>query len=118
MKANAYRSKKAKGKRLEAKIAALYRQKLEIDAQPMPMSGGMKGGFAKGDILKRQFDGWVDECKNQERIAIWECWNQAREQCGFGNKPVLHFSANNKEMLTVIRTEDYFEMRQIIKSKL
>lgn len=101
-------SAKAKGSRLERKIAQYYRRYLGMEAKRMPLSGA--DSMLKGDIVKRFWDGWTDECKNQERINIWDCWSQAREQAG-NNKPVLHISRNNGPELTVIYTRDYFNLR-------
>lgn len=107
--AKTYRSRRAKGNRLEQDIAKRYTD-LGNPARRMPMSGGMSGGFSRGDILKRYHDGIVDECKNTERHNLWDEWNQASEQAGQINMPALHISANNKPTLTVIRTKDYFDL--------
>jgi len=101
---------KLKGNRLESFIAKLYQRKLDKDARRMPMSGAADG--FKGDILKRFRDGWVDECKSRKKIAIYDWWQQAIEQCGEFDKPVLHIKADNKPVLTVIRAEDYFDLRE------
>lgn len=79
----------------------------------MPLSGGFS--MLKGDIIKREHDGWMDECKNQETVKLWEWWDQARSQCGIGSRPVLHITRNNAEELTVIRTHDYFNLRKEIQ---
>lgn len=101
---------KQKGNRLESEIAKLYQRQLDKDARRMPMSGAADG--FKGDILKRFRDGWVDECKSRKSIAIYDFWKQAVEQCGQCDKPVLHIKADNKEILSVIRVKDYFDMRE------
>lgn len=106
-------SKKAKGNRLEKEIAKLYRRKLFPKAQRMPMSGAMPSN--KGDIFKGVYDEWMDECKNQEKVKLWEWWEQAKDQCGHYQKPLLHISRNYAENLTVMRTEDYIELRETIK---
>jgi hypothetical protein len=105
-------SKKAKGCRLEKEIAKLYARKLFPRATRMPMSGAMQ--YHKGDIFKGVYDEWVDECKNQEKVKLWEWWQQAKDQCGHYQKPLLHISRNYSENLTVMRTDDYFELRETI----
>ena len=112
--ANTHASKKAKGSRLERDIASAYRSSgLFPKAQRMPMSGAMQ--FHKGDIFKGESDEWVDECKNQEKIQLWKFWQQAVDQCSGLEKPVLHLSGNYRPILTVIKFEDYLDMRLEIK---
>lgn len=107
-------SKKAKGNRLEKQIAQAYRSSgLFPKAQRMPMSGAMT--FNKGDIFKGELDEWVDECKNQEKVQIWKFWDQAVEQCTGLEKPVLHISGNFRPVLSVIKFEDFLDMRKEIK---
>ena len=111
--ANTPASKKAKGNRLERDIAAAYRSSgLFPKAQRMPMSGAM--AFHKGDIFKGELDEYVDECKNQEKVKIWEFWEQTVNQCGAYDKPVLHISGHYRPILSVIRFEDYIDLRKEI----
>lgn len=71
--------------------------------------------FHKGDIFKGEADEYVEECKNQERVQLWQWWQQAKDQCSGLEKPVLHVSGNYREILTVIRFEDWLDMRKEIK---
>ncbi len=112
--AKTYSSRKAKGSRLERDIASSYRSTgLFPKAQRMPMSGAMQ--FHKGDIFKGEMDEWVDECKNQEKIQLWKFWEQAVAQCSGLEKPVLHVSGNYRPILSVMRFEDFLDMRLEIK---
>lgn len=109
-----YKGRRQKGKAYERWIAAEYRRTgLDSTAQPMPMSGAME--FHKGDILKKQDNSFVDECKNQERLAIWACWDQAKSQVRGLQTPVLHIKRNRSESLSVISTEVYFQLRLELK---
>ena len=103
-------SAKTKGNRLENIIAKFYQRKLDPDAKRMPTSGALEG--FKGDILKRFRDGWIDECKSRKHIAIYDWWKQTEDQAGEFNKPVLHIKADHKPILTIMRAEDYFDMRE------
>lgn len=107
-------SRKAKGNRLEREVAKAYRH-YEIDetATRMPMSGAIS--HMKGDIHKRFDYEWVDECKQQERIQFWAWWEQAVSQTTGTQKPVLHISSNHRPVLSVIRMEDYMNLRAEIK---
>jgi len=100
---------KQKGNRLEYEVAKFYQRKLDKDARRMPCSGALDNN--KGDILKRFWDGWSDECKSRKSIAIYEWWNQTVTQAQ-GQKPVLFIKGNNRPILTVIKIEDYFDMRE------
>lgn len=112
--AKTYGSKKAKGSRLEKQIASAYRSTgLFPKAQRMPMSGAMQ--FHKGDIFKGESDEYVEECKNQEKVQIWKFWDQAVDQCSGLEKPVLHISGNYRPVLSIIRFEDFLDMRLEIK---
>lgn len=113
MTANTPSSKKAKGSRLERKVAELYRR-YDIDpkATRMPMSGAMT--HFKGDIWKPNDYAYIDECKNSERIKLWEFWEQAESQATGARIPILHISSNNRPILTVMRAETYFDLRREI----
>lgn len=104
---------RAKGKQLEKDTAELYR-KTGIDpfAKPMPGSGSF---VFKGDIAKPQDSGWVDECKNDEKMSVWQAWLQAASQAIGLQKPVLHIKKDGHETLTVMRQKDYFQLRQELK---
>lgn len=107
------KGRRQKGKRFEREIAALYRHHdIDDTAQAMPMSGGME--FHKGDILKKKDHEYVDECKNQETVKLWEWWEQAKRQVFGMQRPVLHIKRNLTEPITVMSTETYFQMRREI----
>ena len=101
---------KAKGNRLESIIAKFYQRKLDKDARRMPMSGAADG--FKADILKRIYDGWKDECKARVSFSIYKHFDQAQSQCNGTEKPVLHIKADYKDPLTIIKTKDYFDLRE------
>lgn len=104
-------SKKAKGSRKEREIAGMYRHYgIDKDAKRMPLSGAFDG--LKGDIFKPRDRGWVDEVKNQETVKLWKFWEQAKEQARGLQKAVLHVGGNHRPILTVMRIEDYFYLRQ------
>ena len=106
MTAKAFRSKKAKGKLLEKLVAQRLKEVLAeygIDAKVMPMSGAISG--FKSDIFTNLPVNI--ECKNQERVSLWEWWEQAENQTSIGRFPTLVISRNyQKEPLAVLRFED------------
>lgn len=104
------KGRRQKGKKFEREIAALYRHHgIDDTAQPMPMSGAME--FHKGDILKKRDNEFVDECKNQEAVQIWKCWEQAQSQRSGMQRAALHLRRNLTEPITVISTDTYFQLR-------
>jgi len=105
MTAHTARTKKAKGTRLEVKVAERYRH-YEIDdtARRMPLSGAMS--HFKSDIYKRFDVNWVDECKAHETINLRRFWDQTAAQAGL-RSPVLHISANYRPIITVITESDF-----------
>lgn len=108
------KGRRQKGKRFEREIAALYRHHhIDDTAQAMPMSGAMD--FHKGDLLKKHDHEFVDECKNQETVKLWEWWDQSKRQATGLQKPVLHIKRNLSEPLTVVSTDTYFQLRLEIK---
>lgn len=107
------KSAKSKGSRLENKVAGAYRHYgIDKDAKRMPLSGGFS--HFPGDISKPNDYQFLDECKNSERVQLWEWWNQTSEQAG-NRIPVLHISRNHSPILTVMRMEDYMQLRKTIK---
>lgn len=114
MKANTPQTRKAKGNRLERKVAEMYRR-YDIDAKAtrMPMSGAMT--HFKGDIWKPNDYYYVDECKNAERVEFWSWWEQTREQAGTSRIPILHISSNHRPILTVMDADTYFDLRKEVK---
>jgi hypothetical protein len=102
------RSAKAKGSRLEKKVAEEYRR-IGIEARRMPLSGAVS--HMKGDIWKKVYDGWIDECKNAETVKLREWWDQTMRQRG-RSEPVLHISANYRPIISVIRTDKWIDLLQ------
>ena len=49
------------------------------------------------------------ECKNQEKINIWESLNQAEENSG-DYPPVLIFKRNRSKTYAVLELEDFIDL--------
>jgi hypothetical protein len=106
MTAKTARSKKAKGSKLEKRVASEYRR-IGIEAQRMPLSGAVP--HMRGDIWKKVYDGWIDECKCAETIKLNEWWTQAKNQSG-RSIPVLHISGNFRPVVTVVSSDTYYDL--------
>lgn len=100
-------SKKAKGSRLEKKIASRYRKTgLFPEAKRQLLSGG---GYLKGDIYTKEHNDFVEECKNQETVKLNEWWSQACKDA-HSQKPLLHISANYRQPISVLRQDDFIDI--------
>ena len=97
--------KKTKGKRLEQKVASLWRSKIKDFAMPTPGSGS--GNNFKEDVYNRYFS---IECKNQERVTLWEWWNQASSHPANYKPPALVVSGNYRPILVVMDIDDWLNL--------
>jgi len=112
MKANTTASKKAKGSRLERRVAQLIRQKgLDKGASRMPLSGAFWS--LPGDVYTKL--AVTFECKNTERHKIWQEWSQAVSQKRLATDPVLVISGNNRPILAVMDIDYYLNLLLEVK---
>lgn len=116
------RSSKAKGANYERTIKKILKDKLGIDLERTPQSGG----FAKSKNLKsvkgdlNSLDDTIDfrlhiECKNHKSWSIKEWWKQATEDCPNGKLPILimHRGQENKDGKRVQEAEDFVFLRLV-----
>lgn len=88
-----------KGRLLELHVAARLRQKgLDPAAKRMHRSGGID--HRKSDVFTSL--PYSFECKAQERVQLWEWWEQARNQARLGRPPVLIVGGENRPVLAVV----------------
>jgi hypothetical protein len=105
-------SAKAKGRRLQAEIAQMISKVTcipvekdgEIDVRPMGQSG--RDVILRGRA-KELFCFHGIECKNCERIQIWDAIKQAETH---GGKPAIFFKRNRSDIYVVLKAEDFFEL--------
>lgn len=107
MKAIAFRSKKQKGKRLEARVAQLIREKgLDGNATRMPGSGAFYG--FKTDLHTKL--PYSFEMKNQERLQIWKAWQQAIDQATIAKPAILCISGNFRPILAIMDVNTFLNL--------
>lgn len=99
------KSAKAKGKRLENKVASLWRHKTKDFAIATPGSGN--GQTFKEDVYNRYYN---IECKNQEKVKLWQWWDQARSHPENFKPPVLCISGNYRPILVVMDINDWLDL--------
>lgn len=103
-----FQSKKQKGRRLELEIAKLLRERLGVRASRMPFSGGIRDLEFKGDIFCPDLPFYF-ECKNQEKLRIWEWWQEIRNK----KNPILVISGNNKPILVIMEFDNFLKMLEL-----
>lgn len=107
MKANTAASKKAKGTRLEQRFAALIRHSgLDSTATRMVLSGA---AFGFETDIKTTLP-FAFECKNQEKVKLWEWWTQTERGRRPFKSPVLVVSGNFRPILSIMAAEDFINL--------
>ena len=100
-------SKKAKGRRLQKWFRELLIEKLSIHEEDIESRSMGAGGE---DLIMaraaRETFPYSIECKNQEKINLWESYKQATENSG-KYEPVVFIKRNNHKPLVVVDA-DYF----------
>ena len=106
------RSGKAKGRRLQNKIRDVllehFSDKLEPDDVKVAIMGE-SGEDIKLSPAARKLIPYSFECKNQEKLSIWEALNQAKENSG-DYPPVLIFKRNRSKTYVTIELEEFIKL--------
>ena len=105
-------SRKSKGRRLQNKIRDLllehYSDKLEKDDIRCAVMGE-SGEDLKLSPAARKLIPYSIECKNQEKINIWDSLEQAEKNSDdYG--PVLIFKRNRSKIYAVLEMSDFLEL--------
>ena len=102
------RSAKNKGKRLQNKVRDLILEKFDTLEDDDVRSTTM--GDSGEDVLlspaARKLFPFSIECKNQEKLNIWESYKQASDNAG-KYEPIVVIKRNNQKPLVLIDAE-YF----------
>ena len=105
-------SRKSKGRRLQNKIRDLllehYSDKLEKDDIRCAVMGE-SGEDLKLSPAARKLIPYSIECKNQEKLNIWDSLEQAEKNSDdYG--PVLIFKRNRSKIYVVLEISDFLEL--------
>ena len=105
------RSAKNKGKRLQNNVRDLL---LETFTQLEPddvrsTTMGESGEDIQLSPAARKLIPFAFECKNQEKLKIWESLNQAESNSQKG-KPVLVFKRNRSKTYAVLEIRDFIDL--------
>jgi hypothetical protein len=107
--------KKEKGRKLELRVAQMIRESgLDKDAMRMPLSGS---AFGLETDIKTNLPLAI-ECKNQEKIKLWEFWEQAERGRRAFKYPCLIVSGNYRPELAVMKFEDLLNLLAEYKNDL
>ena len=110
-------SAKAKGRRLQQWIRDLLIEKLEI--HPEDIESRSMGDVGEDLIMARaarESFPYSIECKNQEKINIWEAYKQAEDNSK-DYEPVVVLKRNNQKPLILVDAEYFVNIHNSKKVK-
>ena len=105
-------SAKAKGRRLQQWFRDLLIEKLNIHPEDIESRSMGAGGedLIMARAAREKFPYSV-ECKNQEKINLWEAYNQA-QQNSKNHEPVVILKRNNSKPVILIDAEYFVKLHQ------
>ena len=105
-------SAKAKGRRLQQWFRDLLIEKLNIPPEDIESRSMGAGGedLIMARAAREKFPYSV-ECKNQEKINLWESYNQA-QQNSKNHEPVVILKRNNSKPLILVDAEYFVKLHQ------
>ena len=105
-------SAKAKGRRLQQWLRDLLIEKLNIHPEDIESRSMGAGGedLIMARAAREKFPYSV-ECKNQEKINLWESYNQA-QQNSKNHEPVVILKRNNSKPLILVDAEYFVKLHQ------
>lgn len=105
-------SAKAKGRRLQKEFRELLIEKLKIHPDDIESRSMGAGGedLIMARIARDKFP-YSIECKNQEKINIWESYKQATENSK-GHEPIVVIRKNNHKKLILVDAECFVKLHE------
>ena len=111
-------SAKAKGRRLQQWVRDLLIEKLDVHPEDIESRSMGAGGE---DLIMarsaRQKFPYSIECKNQEKINIWESYKQADENSK-SYEPVVVLKRNKHKPLVLVDAEYFVELHNRVAKEL
>ena len=106
-------SAKAKGRRLQQWFRDLLIEKLEVHPEDIESRSMGAGGedLIMARAARAKFP-YSIECKNVEKLNVWDAYSQAQENSG-DYEPIVVMKKNGKKPLVVIDA-DYFVKMHLI----
>lgn len=122
MAAGSTHSKKAKGRKFQQWVRDLIRFTFDLEKPDVESRSMGSGGI---DIMlsskAREVFPYAIECKNQERLNVWEAYKQAVSNTEDGLTPILFMKRNHTKPLVVIDAEYFVKLHKdflMIKNKI
>ena len=105
-------SAKAKGRRLQQWVRNLLIEKLDVHPEDVESRSMGAGGedLIMARAARKKFP-YSIECKNQERINIWNAYQQANTNSG-KYEPILFIKRNKHKPLVVVDAEHFIRTYQ------
>ena len=106
------RSAKNKGKRLQNNIRDILLETFKEQLEPDDIKSTTMGESGEDIQLSpaaRKLIPYAIECKNQEKLNIWESLKQAESNSEKG-KPVLIFKRNRSKTYAVLEIQDFINL--------
>ena len=105
-------SAKAKGRRLQQWVRTKLIEMLEVHPEDVESRSMGAGGE---DIIMaraaRQKFPFSVECKNTERLNVWDAYDQACANCG-DYEPILFIKKNGRKPLVVLDAESFIRAQR------
>ena len=105
-------SKKSKGRRLQKWVREQLIEKLDI--HPEDIESRSMGASGEDLIMARaareKFD-YSIECKNVEKLNVWEAYEQAKSNSG-DYEPIVIMKKNGKTPLVVLDAEYFVQLHE------
>jgi len=103
-------SAKAKGRRLQQWVRDKLIEMLEIHPEDIESRSMGAGGedLIMARAARQKFPHSI-ECKNVEKLNIWDAYEQASANCG-DYEPVVVIKKNGKKPLVVVDAEYYIQL--------
>lgn len=109
---------KAKGRALQQKVRDLILSTFPTlepdDVRSVSMGAG--GEDVQLSPAARKLFNWSIECKNVEKLNVWDAYKQASSNCPENSKPLLIFKRNHSKIM--ICTEFDFFLKVIEENNL
>ena len=103
-------SAKAKGRALQDWTRKLLMERFDIHEDDIKTAVmGESGEDIKMARAAREKVPYSIECKNVEKLNVWEAYSQASENCG-DYEPLLIMKKNRKKPLVVLDAESFFDL--------
>mgnify|MGYP003322862929 FL=1 len=105
-------SAKAKGRNLQKWFRTLLIEKLNIHPEDIESQSMGAGGedLIMARAARQKFPFSI-ECKNVEKLNVWEAYNQAKENSK-DYEPIVVMKKNNQKALVVLDAEKFVEICQ------